>query len=155
MTMRARLPAFLLGLLPLVGAAEGPTPTPAQREFFEKEVRPVLAENCYSCHGPKKQKSGLRLDSRDFILKGGEVGPVVVPGNPAASRLILQRTLIEAGYVVAAVEDGAMALRVMRKLTFDAVLTDWMMPNMDGIELCEKIKLQKLGNGKNVREKDK
>jgi len=89
MTMRPRFPAFLLGLLPLLGAAEGPVPTPAQREFFEKEVRPVLAENCYSCHGPKKQKSGLRLDSREFILKGGEVGPVAVPGNPAASRLIL------------------------------------------------------------------
>ncbi|NBX33898.1 DUF1549 domain-containing protein, partial [bacterium] len=49
----------------------------------------MLAENCYSCHGSKKQKSGLRLDTREFILKGGEVGPVVVPGNPAASRLIL------------------------------------------------------------------
>ena len=88
-TMRPRLPAFLLGLLPLLGAAESPVPTPAQREFFEKDVRPVLAENCYSCHGPKKQKSGLRLDSREFILKGGEVGPVVVPGDPSASRLIL------------------------------------------------------------------
>ncbi|MEY4132496.1 MAG: hypothetical protein RL592_554 [Verrucomicrobiota bacterium] len=65
------------------------TPTAAQLEFFEKEVRPVLADNCYKCHGPKKQKSGLRLDSRELILKGGEVGPVVVIGKPEASRLIL------------------------------------------------------------------
>jgi len=83
-------PLTYLLLLPLAGlAAAAPTPSPAQVEFFEKEVRPVLAEHCYSCHGPKKQKSGLRLDSREFVLKGGEVGPVVVPGNPAASRLIL------------------------------------------------------------------
>jgi mono/diheme cytochrome c family protein len=68
---------------------DAPAPTPAQVEFFEKEVRPVLAEQCFSCHGPRKQKSGLRLDSREFILKGGEVGPVVVAGNPSASRLIL------------------------------------------------------------------
>ena len=65
------------------------TPTAAQLEFFEKEVRPVLADSCYKCHGPKKQKSGLRLDSRELILKGGEVGPVVVIGKPEASRLIL------------------------------------------------------------------
>jgi hypothetical protein len=64
-------------------------PAPAQLEFFEKEVRPVLAEHCYKCHGEKKQKSGLRLDSREFVLKGGELGPVVVPGKPEVSRLIL------------------------------------------------------------------
>jgi mono/diheme cytochrome c family protein len=87
--MSPRLPALLF-VLPLLGlAADTSPPTAAQLEFFEKEVRPVLAEQCFSCHGPKKQKSGLRLDSREFVLKGGEVGPVVVPGNPAASRLIL------------------------------------------------------------------
>ena len=64
-------------------------PTAAQLEFFEKEVRPVLVDHCYKCHGKEKQKSGLRLDSRDLVLKGGEVGPVVVPGKPEASRLIL------------------------------------------------------------------
>ena len=73
-----------------VGAAEpSPTPTAAQLEFFEKEVRPALADHCYKCHGEKKQKSGLRLDSREFVLKGGELGPVVVPGKPEVSRLIL------------------------------------------------------------------
>lgn len=70
-------------------AEQAGAPTAAQLEFFEKEVRPVLADNCYKCHGPKKQKSSLRLDSRELILKGGEVGPVVVPGKPEASRLIL------------------------------------------------------------------
>ena len=87
MTMRARLPAFLLGLLPLLGAAEGPTPTPAQREFFEKEVRPVLAENCYSCHGPKKEKGKLRLDTLEATLKGGK-NPTFVTGKPNSSMLL-------------------------------------------------------------------
>ena len=84
----------ILGLIfatSLTQAAEGtpPAPTAAQLEFFEKEIRPVLADNCFKCHGPKKQKSGLRLDSRELILKGGEVGPVVVAGKPETSRLIL------------------------------------------------------------------
>ena len=58
-------------------------------EFFEKEVRPVLAEHCYKCHGPDKQKAELRLDSRAAILKGSDVGPVVIPGKPEESSLIL------------------------------------------------------------------
>lgn len=82
---------LLLAGLALTGRLAGAdsAPTAAQLEFFEKEVRPVLIENCYECHGPKKQKSGLRLDSKAFILKGGEIGPVVVPGQPERSRLIL------------------------------------------------------------------
>ena len=71
----------------LVAQAETPF-TPDQIAFFEKNVRPVLAENCYECHGPAKQKNGLRLDSRDAILKGSEYNKVVVPGDPEASILI-------------------------------------------------------------------
>ncbi len=57
-------------------------------EFFEKRVRPVLVESCYECHGEKKQKGGLRLDSAAAVLKGGDSGPALVPGQPAESRLI-------------------------------------------------------------------
>ena len=60
----------------------------ARERFFEQSVRPVLAENCYSCHGPKKQKGGLRLDSLAAILKGGDSGPAVAAGKPAESLLI-------------------------------------------------------------------
>ena len=88
MPFRSVFSLFLLALS--VSAAEqASVPTASQLEFFEKEVRPVLADHCYKCHGPKKQKSSLRLDSREFILKGGEFGPVVVPGKPEMSRLIL------------------------------------------------------------------
>ena len=57
-------------------------------EFFEKSVRPVLAEHCYKCHGAEKQKGDLRLDSREAVLKGTDGGPVVVIGDPAKSSLI-------------------------------------------------------------------
>jgi Protein of unknown function (DUF1553)/Protein of unknown function (DUF1549)/Planctomycete cytochrome C len=56
--------------------------------FFETKVRPVLAENCYSCHGPKKQQAGLRLDSKDAAIKGSDEGPVLVAGQPEKSPLI-------------------------------------------------------------------
>ena len=62
--------------------------TPEQTEFFEKKIRPVLAEQCYSCHGPEKQKGELRLDSRAAVLKGADVGAVVVSGKPEESSLI-------------------------------------------------------------------
>ena len=61
---------------------------PKDIEFFEKQVRPVLAENCYACHSAKKQEAGLRLDSRDLVLKGGDTGPSIVPGKPKESELI-------------------------------------------------------------------
>ena len=59
-----------------------------QAEFFETHVRPVLAENCYSCHGPDRQMAGLRLDSRAALLKGSARGPVLVAGDPEKSALI-------------------------------------------------------------------
>ncbi len=56
--------------------------------FFEEKIRPLLSENCFKCHGPKKQKAGLRLDARTLLLKGGESGPAIVPGKPGESLLI-------------------------------------------------------------------
>ena len=72
------------------GAAKknAPPVSVQEAEFFEARVRPVLAENCFSCHGPLKQKSGLRLDSRSALLKGSENGPVIDSGEPGNSRLI-------------------------------------------------------------------
>jgi mono/diheme cytochrome c family protein len=71
--------------LPKPGAT---TPMAEQEEFFEKHVRPMLVQNCISCHGPDLQEGGIRLDSRDFMVKPGEGAPVVLPGNPDRSRLI-------------------------------------------------------------------
>src|SRR5215467_1846484 len=59
-------------------------------EFFEKKIRPVLVERCYECHSAKakKPKGGLRLDSRQGILRGGDSGRVIVSGDPERSLLI-------------------------------------------------------------------
>ncbi|MCL4691866.1 MAG: DUF1549 domain-containing protein [Candidatus Hydrogenedentes bacterium] len=60
----------------------------ADLDFFEREVRPVLAENCFTCHGAEKQRAGLRLDHIELIRTGGDNGPAVELGNPDSSRLI-------------------------------------------------------------------
>ena len=59
-------------------------------EFFENHIRPVLAENCYKCHSEEagKAKGELLLDTAAGLLKGGEAGPTIIPGKPAASLLI-------------------------------------------------------------------
>src|SRR5207237_3594369 len=57
-------------------------------DFFETEIRPLLAERCHKCHGENKPKSGLRLSSRAAVLHGGDTGPAVVPGKPDESLLI-------------------------------------------------------------------
>jgi hypothetical protein len=58
------------------------------RDLFERRIRPLLAEKCQECHGEKLAEAGLRLDSRGGLLAGSDVGPVVVPGDAAASSLI-------------------------------------------------------------------
>ena len=62
----------------------------AKVEFFETKIRPVLIEHCYQCHSStsKSVKGDLLLDFRSAVLKGGESGPVVVPGKPEESSLI-------------------------------------------------------------------
>jgi hypothetical protein len=83
-----------------VGARQGAVAVPAQApvanvdaavaqsaEFFETRVRPVLVANCEECH-TDEEKGGLRVDSRDALLKGGESGPAIVPGKPDESLLI-------------------------------------------------------------------
>lgn len=55
---------------------------------FARDIEPVLRQRCFACHGSATQMSGLRLDDRTALLKGGNGGPVVVPGKSAESRLI-------------------------------------------------------------------
>jgi len=74
--------------IPVNLVATLPKPTDAQHELFNTRVLPVLADNCFGCHGEEKQESGMRLDSLAGMLAGGERGPAVVPGDPGESRLI-------------------------------------------------------------------
>ena len=76
----ARLSALsVLGLIALSGLARADEPPDA---FFEMKIRPVLATECLPCHGGKKTESGLKVDSREALLQGGDRGPAIVAGDP-------------------------------------------------------------------------
>lgn len=64
-----------------------------QEAEISKQVKGIFAHNCYKCHGPEKVKGDLRLDSKIMALRGGESGPVIVPGNPDKSDLYHRITL--------------------------------------------------------------
>ena len=99
------LPRIVAGLALAAGAAIPAAAAPAKRPALDTsalpepvrrpvkyfgDVHPVLAEHCVSCHGPDKQKGGLRLDSREAALAGGSsYGPAIVPGKSAESPLLL------------------------------------------------------------------
>ena len=72
---------------PAAGAAV-PTTDAEREQFFAKEVKPVLQENCISCHSGDKPQGGLKLSSRDAILKGGDSGPGVNLQKPDASLIL-------------------------------------------------------------------
>src|ERR1700730_9285190 len=65
-------------------------PTPQQIEFFEKRIRPVLVTNCYVCHSGaiKAPMGGLRVDTRESLLRGGSRGPAIRQGDPDGSPLL-------------------------------------------------------------------
>lgn len=57
-------------------------------KFFETEIRPLLASECFDCHGKDKQKGGLRLDDAGHLFKGGSSGPALIAGKPGESLMI-------------------------------------------------------------------
>src|SRR4051812_15945976 len=65
--------------------------TPEQAAFFESKIQPILKESCYKCHSAEqgKSKGDLTLDTREGVKKGGKNGPVIKPGDPANSSLIV------------------------------------------------------------------
>jgi len=80
----------LSGILALVSIGTAADIPPDQLEFFEKKVKPVLADKCYKCHSAEagKSKGGLLLDSREGCLKGGDTSPAVTPGDVSKSLLL-------------------------------------------------------------------
>ncbi len=77
------LPAILLALFGMMGQAVAANPVD-----YAKDVKPLLAENCYKCHGANMQKGGLRLDTAALALKGGDTGTALVPGKGADSLMV-------------------------------------------------------------------
>lgn len=66
----------------------GLPPAAARQVDFGRDVEPLLRQRCHRCHGPEKQRSGLRLDRKKDALFGSYAGPVIVPGESAESQLI-------------------------------------------------------------------
>ena len=110
---RVRATILVLGLFSFASswrviAAEPQLPPAAKsRVDFKRQIAPIL-QRCQVCHGAAQQMSGLRLDRRDDAMRGGYSGPVIQPGNSAASRLIL---------LVAGREEGKIMPPVGDKLT--------------------------------------
>ena len=106
-----------------------PKLTAEDERFFEEKIRPVLANRCYSCHGPDEQESDLRLDTRANLLKGGYSGPAAIAGNIEGSLLLK---------VVA--YDGDTKMPPVGKMPDEeiAALREWVrrgLPWPEGVEL--------------------
>ncbi len=78
------------GVFLIAAATQAHAQQTVSNEFFESRIRPVLAAKCYACHNSKMKepKGYLTLDSREGVMKGGTLGPALVPGKPADSKLI-------------------------------------------------------------------
>jgi mono/diheme cytochrome c family protein len=94
--MNLKTPLALLSALSLVAVAQAKDidvsklpPASSQKDVtYEKDIKPLIEQSCVKCHGPEKPKAKLRLDSLAGVLKGGQDGKVVEPGNSAKSMLI-------------------------------------------------------------------
>ncbi len=123
-----------------------PRPNPAAdaEALFKSQVHPLLAEHCFACHGPDKQKGGLRLDTPVALRDGGADGPVIVPGNPDASRLVQAIQY----------SDESLQMPPKGKLPDDAIatLTEWVAkgapwPNADDdLANLEKLKRDEIAH---------
>jgi Protein of unknown function (DUF1553)/Protein of unknown function (DUF1549)/Planctomycete cytochrome C len=82
------IPALMAWLAVDAEAFGAGDPDPSSELYFELKVRPLLAGTCVKCHGDKKSSGGLRLDSREAMLRGGDNGPAVAPGDLGGSLLI-------------------------------------------------------------------
>src|SRR4051812_32558727 len=91
LTMNIR-PVILASLMavPAFSVFAADEPTKEQQEMYLNKVLPILAENCFRCHSAQEQKDkgGLTLDTRDAMIKGGDTGPAIVPGNVEKSLLL-------------------------------------------------------------------
>src|SRR5262245_11603624 len=79
--------SLLQGSGPLPGRHKLP-PATSQPVDFLRDIQPLFDKHCVVCHGPEKQRGGLRLDSGKAVLQGGDTGAVIKPGDAARSRLV-------------------------------------------------------------------
>lgn len=84
---RTLSPAYFITCFVIVSFSSNASGTEQGNEFFERKIRPALHNHCFECH-TSKSKGGLRLDTRESIIAGGDSGPAIFPGKPDRSRLI-------------------------------------------------------------------
>jgi len=91
---------------------------------FVKDIQPIFSENCYTCHGPKKQEAQFRLDNKQIALQGGELGPAILPGKSAESLLI---------HAVSGVKEDLVMPKEGKRLTADQIglLRAWIDQGAD------------------------
>jgi uncharacterized membrane protein/mono/diheme cytochrome c family protein len=107
-------------------AAVPPVANVQQAIAYTHMIQPLLKNRCYSCHGADKQKGKLRLDTREFILKGGEEGKAIMPGSAEESELI-KRLLLPSS------NEDHMPPKEKPQLTQEEIqlLTWWIMGGAD------------------------
>lgn len=80
-------------------AADAPSqlPPPSTKTglTFDKDIRPLFEASCFRCHGDQRQRGGIRLDSLEAVLKGGEHGKILTPGDSAKSQLVISIARID------------------------------------------------------------
>lgn len=106
--LQAAFAGFLVGAAIASSAAETAKAAGGKIDF-NRQVRPILSENCFSCHGPdeKERKAKLRFDLRDEALKPAKSGtPAIVPGDPAKSELIVRITEKDPDEVMPPIKSG-------------------------------------------------
>jgi mono/diheme cytochrome c family protein len=79
---------LLFAAIPFAAAQTKLPPAASKKVDYKQDIQPLLAQKCYSCHGPEVQQAGLRLDLRQNALRGGDYGPVIKIGDSASSKLI-------------------------------------------------------------------
>ena len=78
----------LIAALFVCGSCECGSDAVAADVDYQSQIKPILVEKCYSCHGVLKQEGGLRLETRSLILNGGDSAPALIVGDPASSHII-------------------------------------------------------------------
>src|SRR5262245_22534443 len=81
---------WILGVLSILSMCT--RVTAAEEVDYLRDVKPILAHRCYSCHGALRQKAGLRLDTAELARQGGDSGPALVAGDSSQSLLIHRAT---------------------------------------------------------------
>ncbi len=85
-------PRAALCVIVAIAALIGGPDIQAADPTFSKDIGPIFTSRCVNCHGPKRQKNDLRLDSAEAVKKGGKNGPVFIAGNPDKSPIYHRTT---------------------------------------------------------------